>query len=228
MKDSNIIDLASRVRNPVTLSRIKDLEMRIDAEQTKLLISTSLISILFLVSLANNSMLEPVDVVEVSSVELPSISSDGRGPASAPTGTSAWEDNVASRLSNMSLKEVAAVGRAPSLLEKLAFGFLEGKYTLRLESGKIRELAFTDSAHPGQQPKSLSDRVRFLTENRELLPVDFDRPQRIESHQSGDATVESYNLLNRSSIPVAKVRFHLDSEGRLLSMKVELSRLAAR
>ncbi len=228
MRDSNIIEFASRVRNPVTKSRIKDLKMRLDSEQTKILISTSLISILFLVSLANNSMLEPVDAVEMSPIEMPSSSSDGRGPASAPTGTSAWEDDVASRLAKMSLKEVAAVGRAPSSLEKLAFGFLEGKYALRLESGKIRELAFTDSAHPGQHPKSVADRSRFLTDNRELLPVDFDRPQRVDSHQSGDEIFESYNLLNRARVPVAKVRFHLDNEGRLLSMKVELSRLAAR
>lgn len=244
MKDSNIIDLSQRRAENDNGSKTKEhLKLRLDLEQAKILVTTSLISVLFLVTLANNSLMSaPVAQVHGESPLLgrgpastrgqnqgqtqSQIQSQTRNVASVPTGTSQWEDEMVARMAKLDVDDAEKVGRRPSSLDRLRFEFLEGKYAVRLENGKIDELEFADPSQSGDFPKFVNDRVKFLEINRDLLPVQFVKSVRTKSAKQGDQTVERYNLLNTSDVPVAKVEFHLDSAGRLLSMKVLRPRVA--
>ncbi|MCM2283064.1 MAG: hypothetical protein NDI61_14575 [Bdellovibrionaceae bacterium] len=239
--DTKVIDLSQRLthlsQHSTLNTKLKDLKMRIDAEQAKVLVTTSLISVLFLVTLANNALLSaPVatvmDEASMSSVAAGEqvVSSRGpaseRNPAAVPTGTSQWEDEMVARMAKLELSASEKVGRRPSSLDRLTFEFLEGKYAVRLENGKIRELEFSDAAQAGDRPKYVNDRRQFLNENRDLLPVQFVKSVRSETSRDGGELIESYDLLNTANVPVAKVRFHLDSAGRMISMKVLRSQVA--
>lgn len=234
--EGKVIDLSERLSKSsmgsAANSKFKDLKVRLDIEQAKVLVTTSLISVLFLVTLANNSLLSAPVAESVGGQGMIATYS-GRGPASernpaaVPTGTSEWEDEMVARMAKLELHEVDRVGRRPSSLDRLTFEFLEGKYAVRLENGKIRELEFSDPSHTGDRPKYVTDRARFIEENRDLLPVQFAKSVRLDATKAGSEVVESYNLLNQADVPVAKVQFHLDSAGRLLAMKIIRSRVAA-
>lgn len=215
MKKDNVIDLNERIQQPHPSERMKKLKVRFDLEHAKIAVSTSLLSIVILVTLANNSMLG-------GKVEASSVNSSSRGIASVQTGTSAEEDSLVQRLSQKELTASAALGRKPSDLEKLTLGFLEGKYAVQLENGKLSHLQFSlAAATPDQSPKHVEDLAAFIESNRGLLPVSFAKTVKVESKKDGEQRQETFQLVNKLSMPVAKVQFMMDASGRLLSMHVD-------
>jgi hypothetical protein len=226
-KKSNVIDLTKRIAPKKDASGFAGLKVRWDLERAKVAVSTSLLSVVLLVTLANNSTFKTIDI-GVSKTDLASVSTEtvgpGRGIASVPTGTSDSEDEMVKKLSLKELKE-EAVGRKPSSVESFAFGYLEGKYIVRHQNGKVREVEFSSQGSPDDRPKSIESRQDFLSQNRELLPSGFDKAIRVGSNQVADKLTENYELLNTSSMPVAKVQFELDAAGRLLAMRIDRTQL---
>ena len=218
---NNVIDLTTRAQEPETIERMKSLKMRFDLEHAKFALSTSLLSIVVLVTLANKNLMssdagaEPVRA--------------GRGIASVPTGTTDAEDSLVRVLAKKELSS-HAVGRRPSSLEKLSFGTLEGKYAVRLDNGKLAELEFSNNTGGDSEtdrPKHIQNRAEFIDQNHELMPVAFDKAVWIEREPSGESVTEIYQLVDKVSRPVGTVEFKLDSAGRMLSMKVASTQLAA-
>ena len=217
MDQNNIIDLTSRRTKAGKRLDMGKINFQLDINQKRAAVATALLSVLFMVTLANTSVFsqDPQGTDTLSSRD---PASADRAMASVPTGTSDWEDQMVSKLSKAS--DHVQMGRRPDQLEKLTLEFLEGKYAVRLENGKIRELSFTDTAAQ-VGPKFLKDRTAFLDQNRELLPVNFKNAVKAESKASNDEVVEGYDLLDKSSATVAKVWFRLDKSGHLLSMQVQ-------
>lgn len=215
----NVIDMTSRVQEPETIERMKSLKARFDLEHAKIALSTSLLSVVVLVTLANKNLMTSEQANPVQS---------GRGIASVPTGTTDAEDSLVKALSKKELGS-HALGRRPSSLDSLVFGTLEGKYAIRLDHGKLQELEF--SASPGvdsevDRPKHIQNRAEFINQNHELMPVPFDKAVWIDRQSLGDTTTEIYQLVNEVSRPVATVEFKLDQAGRMLSMKVASNSVA--
>jgi hypothetical protein len=216
MKD-NIIDLDEYrhvdPRDEATILRLKGVKLRLDLEHTKILISTSLLSIVILVTMANHSL---------STTNVTSNVEEGgmRGVASVQTGTSNWEDQVAHQLAERPVRDTSHLGRKPSDLEKFTFGELGGKYSTRLDNGKILEVSYANGTSENDHPVFINDRAGFLKEHRGLLPVNFDKLSQAEtSHEKGKFT-ESYTLLSKDNQSMAKIEFQLDPTGRMISMKV--------
>lgn len=226
-KKSNVIDLESRRTRGTMSSRLLNLKVRFDLEHARVAVPASLLSIVLLMTLANNSIMKQP---EMKSQELASVESaqQGRAIASVSTGTSQAEDRLVKRLSESALSETALVGRRPSSLDNLTLGLLEGKYAVRLHEGKVREIEFADANPGADRPKHISDREAFLQSNAEILPYEFEKPVKVEVTQEGTTTAETYHLVNGLSMPVAKVQFRLDAAGRLLSMRVSQVQLAAK
>jgi hypothetical protein len=202
--------MTERIQEPDARERLKNLKVRFDLEHAKIALSTSLLSVVVLVTLANRNIMtngaaEPVR--------------QSRGIASVPTGTSEAEDNLVRTLAKHDLDE-ASIGRQPSSIESLAFGQLEGKYAVRLANGKLSELEFSDVTSQGDRPKHIDDRGEFLDSHRDILPVAYDKSIKIDSQNLGETTLETYQLVNEVSRPVANVEFRLDAAGRMLSMRV--------
>ncbi len=229
-KKDNVIDMTHRIHEPDYKERLKGLKVRFDMEQFKVAVSTSLLSIVVLVTLANNNMMNKLTNPQV---EMGSVTQGSRGIASVGETTYAMPavENLRERaeivqeLSKRSLSAAASVGREPSSLEKLAFGVLEGKYAVRLHDGKLQEIEFTESVSH-DQAKRLENLTAFLDSQRSLLP-EFERTMKAQS-ESEAKNVETFQLLNQVSMPVAKVQFQLDDEGRMLGMRVTPLKVAAK
>lgn len=218
---NNIIDLSQRRTKAGKGTEVESLNLKLDTNQLRAAIATALLSVVFLVTVTNNSLLSAEDVRVGEGTLSSRIPASDRQVASVPTGTSDWEDQMVSRLSKLSVSENLQVGRRPSSLERLTLEFLEGKYAVRLENGKIRELSFSDSSQSGDRPKYVLDRTAFLDQNRDLLPVHFAESKRAGIKTNELEVIESYDLVDKSSATVAKVEFHMDKSGRLISMKID-------
>lgn len=207
---NNVIDMTERIQEPDTIERMKNLKVRFDLEHAKIALSTSLLSVVVLMTLANRNLMNN---------SVPEEMKQSRAIASVPTGTSDAEDMLVRALAKHELSSTS-IGRQPSSIEALAFGQLEGKYAVRLANGKISELEFSDVTSQGDHPKHIDDRGNFLDTHRDILPVAYDKSIKIDSQVSGNSTLETYQLVNEVSRPVANVEFVLDAAGRMLSMRV--------
>ncbi len=116
------------------------------------------------------------------------------------------------------VRKAASVGSRPTDLDNLTFGLLEGKYAVRLESGKLAQLEFSDAQGNGDRPKYINDRKSFIQSYKTLLPVDFESVQALPS--TGEKGVEIFNLISSDLSRVGQVHFKVDDSGRLISMKV--------
>lgn len=210
--NDNVIDMTERIQEPDSRERLKHLKVRFDLERAKVGLSASILSIVVLVTLANAKMLRDQSQQQES---------QGRGIASVPTGTSDAEDSLVRELARKDLSEGAA-GKNPSAIDKLAFGFLEGHYAMRLTNGKLAEIEASGEA------KQIDDIQGFLEANRDVLPVAFDKPIKVARDATGDIVTESWQLVNSVSRPMANVIVKMDGSGRLLGMRVSLMQLASK
>lgn len=225
MKNDNVIDMTERIQTPDFRERLKGLKVRLDLEQAKIAISTSLLSIVLLVTVANNSLMSSVTLIEESSM------SPGRGIASVDlksddfsvhefASTEETNESLVRELSQRDLGPNGAVGRRPSSVDMLAYGLLEGKYAVRLKAGKISEIEFSENFEMVNKRKSVNEVLSFLENHRELLPVGFDKHVRVKVETNGQEGMDTYQLINKVSMPVAKVQFRTDADGRVLAMQV--------
>jgi hypothetical protein len=234
---TNVIQLSERIANPEISERLKNLKLRFDLEHARVALPVSLLSIVLLVTIANSNFMSTANNIKTQSVEFASTNSNantskvesGRAIASLSTGTSADEDQLVTRLAKTELSsETSVTGRKPSALEKLTLGTLEGKYAVRLLNGKVHEIEFAASQLPKNtasnltsgRPKYLSSTKEFLINNGDLFSDEFESTVRVSRAKNGKNLTETYQLLNKLSLPVAKVDFYMDQAGRLLKVKV--------
>lgn len=223
---TNVIDITDRVATPNYAARLKNLKVRLDLEQAKIAVSTSLLSVVLLVTLANNNLL-------VTSVQPERADRASRGIASVASVTevvpnAAENSRMVKELANRALSAGASIGHKPSNVENLAFGILEGKYAVRLQDGKLSEIEYNSGDVVGSDPKAIKDVATFLETQRELLPVAYEKSLKVGSEQAGSDKVETFELVNHVSMPLAKVQVRTDAEGRLLVMKVAAVQLASK
>ena len=211
----NVIDMTDRTQNPDTIERFKHLKVRFDLERAKVGLSASLLSIVVLVTLANNNLMTKVNVEPQA---------QSRGIASVGTGTSDAEDSFVRNLAKKELSASAQIGHNPSAIEKLAFGYLEGHYAVRLENGKLSELEVSNA----QAGKQISNMESFIESNRDVMPVAFDKSVKVQTEQLDGGTIETWQLINSVSRPVAHLQIHTDGDGRLLALHVSLQQVASK
>ncbi|MDX9730953.1 MAG: hypothetical protein RBT63_04195 [Bdellovibrionales bacterium] len=213
-----VIDISDRLPSRNPLDKLKSLKVRLDLEQAKVAIPMSLLSIVVIVTLANSQLLTSPEVVE--SREMAShgtVIAPSRGIASVPTGTSQNEDLLVQEMAAKTLSEISAIGRKPSALEKLSIETLEGKYAIRMnESQKISEIAIAEN----QIENPIAFDAKFVESNREWMPVSFEKSVRVQNEESAAGKHQVYHLVNKFSMPVARVDVSLDGAGRLLNMKI--------
>ena len=219
-KKNNVIDMTERIKQPNYKEYLKGLKVRFDLEHTKVALSTSLLSIVILVTLANNNLM----ATTVETKEEPMRIS--RGIASVPEGsvtfastldTGSENPQLLKALAQRDLSPDASVGRKPSALEKLAFEVLEGKYAVRLRDGIIDEIELADGGI--SEAKEIKSLQAFINGQRDLLPQ-YDRVVKVGSERDGMDQIETYQFVNEVSIPVAKVEVRLGESGQFMGMRV--------
>lgn len=203
---------------PLPTAKPKSRKFRFDREQRKILVSASLVTILFGVTMANRALLddEPLTNIEAFQSHNPSRSIASVAPTMDKVRNAEWERELASELTNKGTRGPASIGKTPSVEEKLQFGFLEGKYAVQMNEGKIQNLRFVAVS---EHPKYLKSAPGFLTQHMDLMPADFENARLIQREETGGTVKETYSL-DHGSDSVGKVAIEMDHQGRLLTLAV--------
>lgn len=192
--------------------------MVFDLENKKMMVSASLLSFLFLVSIVNSTMI---------SSSKQAVVIDGRGIASVESvnGLSRntdWEHHLADELAGKPYQRgLASIARKPTAEDDLLMGLLQGKYSVKFNNGKLKEIQFSNS--PDIEPRFVQQ-DQFFKKYKEMMP-DYETTQKVSVEKKGGQTLEVYQLIGKNQTPKASVVMTLDSKGRLLTMQVEPSSL---
>ncbi len=218
-KKDNVIDLTERIKEPNYKEYLKGLKVRFDLEHTKVALSTSLLSIVILVTLANNNLMSSAveTKAEPAQVARGIASVPGESVTFASTSPGIENPQLLKELAKRDLGPDAAVGRKPSALEKLAFEVLEGKYAVRVRDGLLDEIELVEGAIT--DAKEIQSVQSFINGQRDLLPR-YDRLVQVGSERSGSDQIQTFQLVNEVSIPVAQVEVRLAESGRLVGLRV--------
>lgn len=163
----------------------------------------------------------------VASTSLSSNAQTRRGLASVERRSfernADWEKHLAEELAQGSPRDVASIqfGRPATMEEKLRWGTLEEKYTIRfrpdvhaIDSISLQDLGNTDPAY-------VLSRDKFLRDYGQLMTQDFDSAKLKSVQTVNDRTIELYTLFDKAQNAKGEARFELDRHKRLLSLKVE-------
>jgi hypothetical protein len=128
-----------------------------------------------------------------------------------------WEHELAKQLSvDESSAAASALAEKPTLRDELIFGYLEGKYGMKVLQGRIRSLEFID-AQAGEQPLSISNKASFLNNFAAAFGVEFQEV----SLKSNTEQEQVYNLIAADKTIVGEAHFALDESGRVLAVTID-------
>lgn len=125
-----------------------------------------------------------------------------------------WEHELAKKLSEKDLEDPSKLADKPTLRDDLIFGYLQGKYGMKVADNKIQSLEFID-AQNGEQPMVIDKKVEFLMSYQEAMGFKFDQVS-LNHKEQGE---EVYTLLDHKNI-VASASFKLDDQGRVTSVHI--------
>lgn len=135
-----------------------------------------------------------------------------RGIASVPkVMVPQWRKNLGQINSAM----IAEVAKKPSAVENLGFGDLEGRYSLDVQDGIVKQIQFSQQG----EPKRLEDHTDFLFRHASAFGEGVSEVERVSIRAVKNGRFETYRLVSESG--ESFVELHLDSKGRLLSAEVK-------
>ncbi|MFZ4404335.1 MAG: hypothetical protein ACOYOK_09570 [Pseudobdellovibrionaceae bacterium] len=113
-------------------------------------------------------------------------------------------------------KSIPTMSEKPSLQDELLYGYLEGKYGMKLNvsNGKIETLDFIPASL--DTPVAITNKNDFLLQYKEIFQYSFDEVQL----QSKSTTEEVYVLLSAANAVVGRAFFSLNDSGQVLSLKI--------
>ncbi|UYL09586.1 hypothetical protein B9G69_003240 [Bdellovibrio sp. SKB1291214] len=126
-----------------------------------------------------------------------------------------WEHEIAKKLSAEKTSLVAALAEKPTLRDDLIFGYLEGKYGMKVAQGKIERLEFID-AQAGEKAMAISNKASFLKKYADAFGLNF---VEVSPVQSQDSSEQVFSLIDDSKTIVGQAHFAVDSEGRVHSLR---------
>lgn len=126
-----------------------------------------------------------------------------------------WEHELAKRLSSDPSAKALALAEKPTLRDEMVFGFLEGKYGMKVLQGRIHSLEFID-AQAGEQPMNISNKGQFLTEYATAFGV----PYREVSLKNTTEEEQVFSLIGADKTIVGEAHFALDDAGRVLAVTI--------
>lgn len=125
-----------------------------------------------------------------------------------------WEHDLARELSQKDLQDSAKLAEKPTLRDELIFGYLQGKYGMKLAQGKIESLEFID-AQAGEQPLAIAQKNDFLLSYRDAFGLDYRQASLSEKKDHE----EIYNLINANKTIIGSAHFALDDQGRVVAVR---------
>lgn len=129
-----------------------------------------------------------------------------------------WEKKAFEVLKETKARDLATVGKKPSVFDNFAFATLDGHYTIRKVEGKILEVQFAEA--PESLPKALKKRHRFLMENLKLFSDQATAVEQVQSLENDERFVEKYVMKSQAGQDLGQIEILLDKDHNLLSMIV--------
>ncbi|MNK07453.1 hypothetical protein D3C87_253670 [compost metagenome] len=126
-----------------------------------------------------------------------------------------WEQELAKKLSSDASAKALALGEKPTVRDDLIFGYLEGKYGMKVMQGRIHSLEFID-AQAGEQPLAIADKRQFLTDYSGAFGVPYSE---VSLKESSDQE-QVFNLIGSDKTIVGQAHFAIDESGRVLAVTI--------
>lgn len=185
-----------------------DSNVTFELERRKVLISASLVSVLILVSVTNQ-LIKTQNQVDSRSIA--SLRPDEAELAE-------WEKQLIRELSREDQeRKIASIGRDATTFDQLRFATLEGKYSFRMENGKIKELHFIETPTE-DRPKYIPDKIEFLEHYRDAFALKYDSSKKVSLYKDNDKYIETYDLYENDK-KSGQVKFTSDEAGRVFSVE---------
>ncbi len=194
-------------------SGTRRVQMKIDTTEKKAALMASILSIIAVVTFLNQKILSQFEIPSQRNV---------RGIASindqAEYGFQ-WQRDLAKELSSKTKRSIASYGEAPSKLDQVRFGLLEGKYAFVFDDQKeVLEIRFND-ALAGEKPKFIKNYQAFLLDNKDILMPEL-ASLKVSQIETRNSEKEQFmEALDESNQVIGKVSVVTDLSGRFLSMK---------
>lgn len=188
--------------------------------ESKWILSGSLLVILTLAIGVNSALFAERHSGSEKSIAGQPSATNSRSIASInPIFKVSWEKRAFEVLEQSKERDLANVGKKPSVFDTFAFGALEGDYYIRKIDGRIAEVQFTDDDK--KQPKALLERQEFLTKNLSLFSDEAKAVKPIHVENNSDRLIEKFQMVDGSGLAVGTVQVLLDKDQNLLSMTVQ-------
>lgn len=123
-----------------------------------------------------------------------------------------WEHALAKTFASKDVK--GQIAESPTLRDDLVFGYLEGKYGVKMAQGRIEALEFID-AQAGDQPLAIENKVEFLKKYASAFGYKFSEVG--TANESG-----TYHLIGSGKEIIGQAKFKLDDQGRVESLQFSL------
>lgn len=196
-------------------------------ENKKLLISSTLFSIMFVVTMANRNLMNTDEAALNWAGNVP-IAEGSRSIASIEASrferNNDWEKSIAQELSEAGGRKPSSISSSASEEQQFRYGFLGSSYRVQYNSnGKVQEIEYDPSLSTQQKndPKYLSAADILNGRFKTFLPWNYANWSNTEKKTIKDEVVELISLLGADGKPVGSITFKSDVHGRFLSMKAQ-------
>ncbi len=176
-----------------------------DKKSSKETLAATVLAVALLTMAVNRNTFE---TSRIDSANLSSQTVGGRAIASVQSVSrnAAWEKELSEKLASAQIREVASagIGRPATLEEKLRWGVLEEKYTIKFseQEHKIDSILLQD---PVSKPAYILDRSGFLSEYGYLFETTFAAAKLKSVEKLDDKIVEAYTLFDKDNRRAAKL-----------------------
>lgn len=135
-----------------------------------------------------------------------------RGIASVPKLIEPqWERSLA----NLSRGMIAQSGKKPTAIESLNFGYLEGRYSMNVEGGRIMQIKLSDDG----APRAMMDRLAFIQKYSGALAPGFKAAEKVRIEASQVGFKELYKVETAKGSKMFE--FQIDDQDRLVSLDIK-------
>lgn len=215
----------TRSEQPENSQKPKTSKKKGVSSNKKVLISSSLLSILFLVTMANRNLMrsqeESINWTGIEQNE--GTRSIASVEASQFARNNDWEKEVAQELSQTVGRKPSSISTSASEEQQFRYGFLGSAYRVQYNlSGKVEEIEYDQklSTRTPHDPKYLSASDILNGRYKSLLPWTFETWTADKKTVEG-AIIEEISLNDKEGKRVGVITFKTDSHGRFLSMKAQ-------
>ncbi len=199
--DNKVIRLNTRLT--------RRMQMRRELDQKKGATIASVLSLVALVTILNQNLISK-NQSENRSRQIASAENEGK--------IKSWKEDLLKDLSDKKNRNIASYGEAPTALEQLRMGALEGKYSFSVKDSLVEVVKFIETPD-GDRPKSFRDFTSFVSEHKKAFNDKIDRVVEVGEKSDDVQKTFTYETYTEANEPAGKILVVSDLSNRLLEIK---------